>query len=55
MPKTNNQRTWKDFRLDENKVYAFIGRAVVNVTGVIFTMSMFTTLFVWGFLQNTIY
>ena len=55
MKKVNNQRTWKDFKLDPNKVYNFIGRAVVNATGFIAITSIFTTLFIWGFLQNTIY
>lgn len=51
MKKTNNQRTWKDFRLDENKVYAFIGRAVVLISMYIFLAGSL----VYGFLTNTVY
>ena len=38
-------------KLDKNKVYAFIGRAVVY--GSIYVASVCFT--VWSFLQNTVY
>lgn len=38
-------------KIDPNKVYAFIGRAVVYGTIYISTIAFG----VWGFLQNTIY
>lgn len=41
----------KKFRLDKNKVYAFIGRAVVYSSAYI-GIILFG---VWAFLQNTIY
>lgn len=45
------KRTWKNFRLDPNKVYAFIGKATV----VILTNMGMSAMLVFGFLQNTIY
>lgn len=38
-------------RIDKNKVYAFIGRAVVYITG--WALAVVGT--AWAFLQNTIY
>ena len=45
------KRTWKNFRLDPNKVYAFIGKATVVILA---NMGM-SAMLVFGFLQNTIY
>ena len=45
------KRTWKNFRLDPNKVYAFIGKATVLILA---NMGI-SAMFVYGFLQNTIY
>ena len=45
------KRTWKNFRLDKNKVYQFIGQAVVYSSLYIAAVG-FT---VWAFCQNTIY
>lgn len=45
------ERNWKNFRLDPNKVYTFIGK---TVTMCLFNIGM-TALLVFGFLQNTIY
>lgn len=45
------KRTWKNFRLDPNKVYVFIGKATVVILA---NMGM-TAILVYGFLQNTIY
>ena len=45
------KRTWKNFKLDKNKVYAKIGQAVVY-TSLYAIMVGFTVV---GFLQNTIY
>lgn len=45
------KRNWKNFKLDSNKVYAFIGK----VTVVILFNAVMTAMFVYGFLQNTIY
>ena len=45
------KRTWKNFRLDKNKVYMRIGQAVVcivlYITGEIFLY--------WGLMQATVY
>ena len=38
-------------RIDKNKVYAFVGRAVVYTTGYLATIAFC----VWAFCQNTIY
>lgn len=38
-------------RIDKNKVYAFIGRAVVYTAG----WALSVAFFCWAFLQNTIY
>ena len=43
------KRTWKNFRLDPNKLYAFIATVVILAN-----MGM-TAMLVYGFLQNTIY
>ncbi len=45
------KRTWKNFKLDKNKVYMRIGQAVIYSTLYISAVA-FT---VWGFCQNTIY
>lgn len=45
------KRSWKNFKIDKNKVYMRIGQAVVYSTLYISAVA-FT---VWGFLQNTIY
>lgn len=45
------KRTWKNFRLDPNKLYAFIRKATVVVLA---NMGM-TAMLVFGFLQNSIY
>lgn len=45
------KRTWKNFRLDPNKLYAFIGKATVVVLANIGMSAML----VYGFLQNSIY
>lgn len=45
------KRSWKNFRLDMNKVYAFIGKVTVAI---LFNAGI-TAMFVYGFLQNTVY
>ena len=45
------KRSWKDFKLDKNKVYMSIGHAVVYSSLYIATVA-FT---VWGFLQGMTY
>ena len=45
------KRTRKNFRLDKNKVYQFIGQAVVYSSLYIATVAFS----VWGFLQATVY
>lgn len=45
------KRSWKNFKLDPNKIYKFIGQAVVYIS---FNL-LFSGLMVYGFLQNTIY
>lgn len=45
------KRTWENFRLDKNKVYQFIGQAVVYIS---FNL-LLAGIMVFGFLQNTIY
>ena len=45
------KKSWKNFKLDSNKVYAFIGK----VTVVILFNAVMTAMFVYGFLQNTVY
>lgn len=45
------KRTWKNFKIDKNKVYMRIGQVVVYIT-LYFTAVAGT---VWAFLQNTIY
>ena len=45
------KRSWKNFKLDSNKVYAFIGKATVVALA---NMGM-TAMLVFGFSQNTIY
>ena len=44
------KRTWKNFRIDKNKVYMRIGQAVVYASLYVSTVAFA----VWGFLQNTI-
>ena len=42
------KRTWKNFKLDMNKVYAFIGQAVVYIS-----FNLFLSGFgYWAFLQR---
>lgn len=45
------KRSWKNFRIDKNKVYAKIGQAVVYSSLYIAAVG-FT---VWGFLQGMTY
>lgn len=45
------KRTWKNFKLDKNKVYMRIGQAVVYTS----LYAVMIGLIVVGFLQNTIY
>lgn len=45
------KRTWKNFRIDPNKVYGFIGQAVVYSSLYVGAVAFM----VWGFCQNTIY
>ena len=45
------KRTWKNFRLDKNKVYQFIGQAVVYSSLYIGTL-VFSY---WAFLQGMTY
>ena len=45
------KRSWKNFKLDPNKVYAFIGKVTVAI---LFNATM-TAMFIYGFLQNTVY
>lgn len=45
------QRVNKRRKLDPNKIYAFIGRAVVYSSGYVLTIVGF----VWAFCQNTVY
>ena len=45
------KRTWKNFRLDKNKVYQFIGQAVVYSSLYIGAVAFS----VWGFLQGMTY
>ena len=45
------KRNWKNFKLDPNKVYAFIGKVTVAI---LFNATM-TAMFVYGFIQNTVY
>lgn len=42
------KRTWKNFRLDKNKVYQFIGQAVVYSSLYIGSIAFFC----WAFLQR---
>lgn len=45
------KRTWKNFKLDPNKVYMRIGQAVVYTS--IWALAVAGS--VWAFCQNTIY
>lgn len=45
------KKSWKNFKLDSNKVYAFIGKVTVAI---LFNATM-TAMFGYGFLQNTVY
>lgn len=45
------KRTWKNFRIDPNKVYMRIGQAVVYSSLYISAVAFM----IWGFCQNTIY
>lgn len=45
------KRTWKNFKLDKNKVYTRIGQAVVYTS----LYAVMIGITVVGFLQNTIY
>ncbi len=45
------KRTWKNFKLDKEKVYIFIGKAAVYTVANL----MWTGIMIYGFLQNTIY
>lgn len=42
------KRTWKNFKIDKNKVYQFIGQAVVYSSLYIGSI----TFFYWAFLQR---
>lgn len=45
------KRSWKNFKLDPNKVYMRIGQAVTYIAFNLLLAGMM----VFGFLQNTIY
>lgn len=45
------KRSWKNFRIDKNKVYMRIGQAVVYSSLYISAVAFM----IWGFCQNTIY
>ena len=45
------KRSWKNFKLDPNKVYMRIGQATVCI---LFNLLLLAFM-VWGFFQNTIY
>lgn len=45
------KRSWKNFKLDKNKVYTFLGKTTVFIG---FSL-MWTGIMFFGFLQNTIY
>lgn len=45
------KRTWKNFRIDPNKVYMRIGQATVYI---LFNL-LLSAFMIWGFCQNTIY
>lgn len=45
------KRTWKNFRIDPNKVYRFIGQATVCI---LFNL-LLSVFMVWGFLQGLTY
>lgn len=45
------KRSWKNFKLDKNKVYTFLGKTTVFIG---FSL-MWTGIGIVGFLQNTIY
>ena len=42
------KRTWKNFRLDKNKVYQFIGQAVVYSSLYIGSIALFYLMFLSG-------
>ena len=42
------KRSWKNFKLDKNKVYQFIGQAVVYTSG----WALAVAFFYWAFLQR---
>ena len=45
------KRSWKNFKLDKNKVYMRIGQAVTYIA---FNL-LLSAFMVWAFCQNTIY
>lgn len=45
------KRTWKNFILDKNKAYQFIGQAVVYASG----WALAVAFFYWAFLQGMTY
>lgn len=45
------KRTWKNFKIDKNKVYMRIRQAVV----IILANAGMTAMLVYGFIKNTIY
>lgn len=45
------KRSWKNFRIDKNKVYMRIGQAVTYIA---FNL-LLSAFMVWGVLQSTVY
>lgn len=45
------KRSWKNFKLDKNKIYAFIGKAVIYIG----FNAMLTVMGIAGFMSMTIY
>lgn len=45
------KRSWKNFRIDKNKVYMRLGQAVTYIA---FDL-LLSAFMVWAFCQNTIY
>lgn len=45
------ERSWKNFRIDKNKVYKFIGKMVVYLT----IYAGMTGMLIYGFMNITVY
>lgn len=45
------ERSWKNFRIDKNKVYQFIGKMVVCLT----MYAGMTGMLIYGFMNITVY